>query len=448
MSFKKIGGRRGVALIMAMWILTILVVVTTSFAFMMRTETKMAYHHRNEIRAYYIAMAGIESAIANLRSENYPNEHRTDAYAACAAVPGGVESNVSFGDGRYSLLITDEQAKININSENNPSVGTGPNQYGNVFDLLGGKSTSDVGLPDVGIRAAHIIDWADSDSVSTDTFEATDGCEDTTGGAGSGYVGSAPSRYGKDAPFDTPDEVVMVYDFDYRRYWGEDRGTDGITPSGGVAPLLPSDYPGPDPDGTEANYLLDSGEDDGDNVMENLRNYITVWSYIPRDDTHPDFPKPDKDPSNRAPINVNRVSRRTLLAVMDSIDDVGTATSDDLYDAIVASGNIANQTAFNSVVDTIGTVTTRPRIKSNSDPTVEEYDIDLAYPELSPYTWTTEFCYKSYTYKIESTGEVLVGGNVVATRKIVAVVNIDANNDVTIGPVKTLFWRDVFLEHQ
>lgn len=468
MLFKRIEEKRGIALITAMWILTILVVVTASFAFMMRTEIKMAYHHRNEIKAYYIAMAGIESAIANLRSGNYPNEHRTDAYADCAAVPGGVVSNVSFGDGRYSLLIMDEQAKININSENN---NTGNN---NVRNLLGGGYGAPGdggddhawpgGLPEVGpVYAAHIIDWADIDSTRTVTGAATDGYEDAQ------YQASTPSRYCKDAPFDTPDEVVMVQEFDYRRYWGEDRGSDGCTPSGGVDPLLPGDYLGPDYDGSEANYILDSGEngiggynDAGTSTvrMENLRNYVTVWSYIPTSgSSHPDFPYPDntvKEATARAPINVNRVSRVTVRALYDPIYLLGVASCDDLYDAFVAAGNIADRATFNTVVENTlddGTATRLERCaKSNSDPTSEVYNLDTLKADMTkdptPYVWTTETCFKSYTYKIESTGEVLVGGNVVATRKIVAVVNIDANNDGTIGPVKTLFWRDVFLEHQ
>lgn len=59
---------KGVALIIAMWFLVILAIVSSSFAFMMRTELKIVYNYRDEVRAYYAAMAGIEKSIAELRN--------------------------------------------------------------------------------------------------------------------------------------------------------------------------------------------------------------------------------------------------------------------------------------------------------------------------------------------------------------------------------------------
>ena len=127
MSFKRIGEKKGIALIMALWIMTILVMVTASFAFMMRTEIKMASNFRDEVQAHYLARAGVEYAIAILRNDSVNSyDYLGEPWANIGTLP--------LGRGQFTVTVEDEQGKVNINtatptwdnddSANFPNVGT------------------------------------------------------------------------------------------------------------------------------------------------------------------------------------------------------------------------------------------------------------------------------------------------------------------------------------
>ena len=56
----------GVALIMVLWVITILFVVVLEFSFAMRTEIQAARNYQQELQLYAIAEGGIERAVAEL----------------------------------------------------------------------------------------------------------------------------------------------------------------------------------------------------------------------------------------------------------------------------------------------------------------------------------------------------------------------------------------------
>lgn len=134
--FKKIEGKKGIALIMALWIMTILLVVATSFAFMMRTEVKMAGNYRNGVKAHYLALAGVERAIATLTNDRFNDvDHLDEAWFTTfhEKIDGGKgwfdtsdeycpknfrPSSISFGGGTYAVDLSDENSKYNLNYPN------------------------------------------------------------------------------------------------------------------------------------------------------------------------------------------------------------------------------------------------------------------------------------------------------------------------------------------
>lgn len=118
MSFKRFGEKSGVALIMAMWIMTILMVVATSFAFMMRTELKMATNFRNEMQTYYLALAGVEYAIALLRNDGGSTDNLTETWYTSTTGAG----EITLAPGTYTVIVEDESGKINLNTADNESL--------------------------------------------------------------------------------------------------------------------------------------------------------------------------------------------------------------------------------------------------------------------------------------------------------------------------------------
>ncbi len=77
--------KRGIAVIMAMWLLAVLAIIGTTFAYMMRLEPMIARHHRDEVKAMYVAQAGLDKAYALLKEGSTIlelNENLTDTDGA------------------------------------------------------------------------------------------------------------------------------------------------------------------------------------------------------------------------------------------------------------------------------------------------------------------------------------------------------------------------------
>ncbi|MCG2676257.1 type II secretion system protein GspK, partial [bacterium] len=119
--FKEIRGKKGIALIMALWIMTILLVVAASFAFMMRTEVKMAKNYRDGMKAHYLALAGVEHAIAVILNDTGNTDHYGEAWHTTFRTnwnESAVTWNalpISFGGGTYAVHLSDENSKYNLN---------------------------------------------------------------------------------------------------------------------------------------------------------------------------------------------------------------------------------------------------------------------------------------------------------------------------------------------
>ena len=58
--------RKGVALIMVLWILAVLSVIAFEFSYAMRTEVKIVGNDQEELQLYGLAAGGVQRAIAEL----------------------------------------------------------------------------------------------------------------------------------------------------------------------------------------------------------------------------------------------------------------------------------------------------------------------------------------------------------------------------------------------
>lgn len=140
--------KRGVAVIMAMWLLAVLAIFGATFAYMMRLEPIIARYHRDEMKAMYIAQAGIDMAVYKLRRDtdltidSFKEEWAT--YFSGSAVDndgdGTADSKwITLTDektppntfGYYAVLINDEGGKVSLN---NPLTDNSP--WKNLLDGL------------------------------------------------------------------------------------------------------------------------------------------------------------------------------------------------------------------------------------------------------------------------------------------------------------------------
>ncbi|MBI5634043.1 MAG: general secretion pathway protein GspK [Nitrospirae bacterium] len=195
--------QKGIALLMVLWVLTILTVMVFSFSYMARTEAYAALSFRRTIEKKFLAEAGIERGIAELFYLN-TNKNKT-------AVRQGDEVWRSDGrpykilteNGYYVISITNEAGKVDINT-------TPELILRNLFLTLGLKPN------DVDIIVDSAMDWKDSDNL-----HRLHGAEDD-------YYMSLPNPYkAKNTNFETLEELLLVKGMTPEILYG-DKGKKGI----------------------------------------------------------------------------------------------------------------------------------------------------------------------------------------------------------------------------
>lgn len=102
---------KGMALILAVAIVGILAAIGISFAFNMKLNQNATENYMNEIKARYLAEAGIARAMAILLNT------ATNTYDSLNEGWDNISGTLVYGN--YSVTITDESGKININTSGN-----------------------------------------------------------------------------------------------------------------------------------------------------------------------------------------------------------------------------------------------------------------------------------------------------------------------------------------
>lgn len=174
--------RKGIALIMVLWVLTILMVIVFSFSYMTRTETHSTLAFKEGMERKFISEAGLERAIMEIfyrrRNLNVPDAGvwKTDMTPNTGDVVGG----------HYSVAITDESGKLDINTA--PDI-----ILRNLLNNLGTKGE------DADIIVDSILDWKDPDDLTR------------LNGAETDYYMSLPKPYkARNADFETVEELLLV----------------------------------------------------------------------------------------------------------------------------------------------------------------------------------------------------------------------------------------------
>ena len=180
------GPQKGIALLMVLWVLTILTVMVFSFSYMARTEAYAALSFRQTIEKKFLAEAGIERGMVELF---YINTNKSQP----AVKPGdevwrtdGRPYKILTENGYYTIGITNEGGKVDINT-------TSELILRNLLLNLG------LNLDEVDIIVDSVMDWKDSDNL-----HRLHGVEDA-------YYLSLPNPYkAKNANFETLEELLLV----------------------------------------------------------------------------------------------------------------------------------------------------------------------------------------------------------------------------------------------
>lgn len=137
------GRERGFALIAVLLVLAFVAVVGAEFAYSMRLEATAARIYKETLIATHLAEAGLAQAIRELVAEfafvGLGNDRDADAEAECPlvfytsaklALKRLPHRNVPLGAGQFTYCITDEEARLNLNT-------SPPDRVGRLLQALG-----------------------------------------------------------------------------------------------------------------------------------------------------------------------------------------------------------------------------------------------------------------------------------------------------------------------
>ena len=195
-------GEQGIALMVVLWILTILLVIVFSFSYLTRTETFSSRAFKEGWENKFLAEAGVERAIMELfyrkqnplaLEEEGLNPWRTD----------GTEYIGYLGRGSYRVMLTDESGKIDLNQA--PEVIL-RNLLAQMNFLAEDRERAIDTLVD------SILDWKDADDLHR------------LNGAENDYYQSLPNPYkARNGNFETVEELLLVKGMTPEILYGRDR---------------------------------------------------------------------------------------------------------------------------------------------------------------------------------------------------------------------------------
>jgi general secretion pathway protein K len=190
--FKILNNKNGIALFVVLWLVALLAVIVGEFCHAMRTEINITRNFKESSESYYIALAGINRAVAELlirnhsRPELLPSGEETDETNETEWRVGADITPVNFGTGAYKITITNESGKININKAGK-----------NMLMML--LNSFDIDENEKHIITDSILDWRDKDNL-----HHLNGVEDDY------YQSLDPPYECKDADFDSVEELLLV----------------------------------------------------------------------------------------------------------------------------------------------------------------------------------------------------------------------------------------------
>ena len=183
---KACDSQTGVALLMVLWVLTILMVIVFSFSFMVKTDMLSTLSFKGGMERKLIAEAGIERGVTELFYRSFYKDQTVELEGRELWKTDGTPYTGKLGNGYYTVRITDESGKVDINTASELVLK-------NILLNHGVQSEEADTIVD------SIMDWKDEDDLIR------------LHGAESDYYTSLPNPYkAKNVPFDTIEELLLV----------------------------------------------------------------------------------------------------------------------------------------------------------------------------------------------------------------------------------------------
>jgi len=194
---------QGIILIALMWLLVALSVIALSFSRESRVDVSVARNTRDLTMAYYVARAGIQTAVFRLVERVYaPPVQGIETQEPTPLDLGELQGD--FGGGAYRVEIQDEAGKVNVNFVTE-------DQLRALFAAIG------IPKEDADTIADSIMDWKDVDKA-----HRINGAEDD-------YYERLPRPYKtKNGRIETVEELLLIRGVTPGYYYGRrEKGQDG-----------------------------------------------------------------------------------------------------------------------------------------------------------------------------------------------------------------------------
>ncbi len=174
--------RRGIVLVLVLWIITILMVIALSLSYLARTDLSGTIAFMRDMQNKYYALSGMERAKAELAYRHFNlNKEGSDIWSV-----DGTEYEYSIGNGTVRVRINNESSKIDINLAPEPVL----------KKLLMNQGITEEEAEGI---VDSIMDWKDADDIPRPR------------GAEQDYYSSLPVPYRvKNGPFESVDELVYI----------------------------------------------------------------------------------------------------------------------------------------------------------------------------------------------------------------------------------------------
>jgi type II secretory pathway component PulK len=209
---------RGVALLMVLWIVTLLALICAEFSASMRIETTVARNFRDSEQAYYAAEAGINRAIIEMMRTARSPSSRTAASADITTtedMDADEKADIEYwtAGGSYDIKIDDMPCKVELVDESNKvDINEFLKDAKKNHELLKQVLRRKIGLEgeQVDIIADSLIDWRDADNNIT----GVNGAEDDY------YKGLDPPYLCRNSEIPVIEELLLVRGIDEQVLFG------------------------------------------------------------------------------------------------------------------------------------------------------------------------------------------------------------------------------------
>jgi type II secretory pathway component PulK len=251
-----LNNERGVAILLVMFVVTLLIILAAEFAFTTRMEITAVSNFREDIEGYYYALAGFQYALTEIIGQYdsiyvgeggqvgfFRNWYHQEEAAAMSSNQGQAidwpplpeRNGISIGQGVFDYIITDEQGRLNVNYLKSNAM-TGKKSNREIFRELLVQTGVDPG-EQADIIIDSIIDWTDENDMHMLNGAESDWYEKNYAEKGL----SEPYQC-KNDNLDTLDELLLIRGVTPEILYGSNSiyasAGEGDTPYTGIAPYI------------------------------------------------------------------------------------------------------------------------------------------------------------------------------------------------------------------